>query len=192
VDFSEARNLFGIIFQIPGAFMKICGLRVDIQDVQGPFCKVVEINEFPDLIYNRKFRGPSPRCGGPTTCSGPRWTAGGVDTGRGGALPTHGTWALGLAGAHDEAQQGEGDTRNSIGCSPGRGPKIPLPIHFSLSTRLALSAHLAFGPASPTGLPSPSSPQPVSTSPPPRASPPVSRPSGLQPAHPAFPRPLPH
>jgi hypothetical protein len=36
--------------------MKICGLRVDIQEVQGPFCKVAEIKEFPYLIYNGKFR----------------------------------------------------------------------------------------------------------------------------------------
>jgi hypothetical protein len=47
MDFSQARDLFGIIFQILGAFMKICGLRVDIQEVQGPFCKVTEIKEFP-------------------------------------------------------------------------------------------------------------------------------------------------
>jgi hypothetical protein len=120
VDFSEARNLFGIIFQIPGAFMKICGLRVDIQEVQGPFCKVVEIKEFPDLIYNGKFRGPSPRCGGPMVHSGPRWTVGGADTGRGGALSTRGTWALGLAGAHWRGATGRGDTGNSIGCSLGR------------------------------------------------------------------------
>jgi hypothetical protein len=49
--------------------MKICGLPVDIQEVQGPFCKVAEIKEFPDLIYSGKFRGLSPRCdrvhGGP-------------------------------------------------------------------------------------------------------------------------------
>jgi hypothetical protein len=71
--------------------MKICGLRVDIQEVQGPFCKVVEIKEFPDLIYNGKFHGPSPRCGGPAARSGPWWTVGGVDTGRGGALPARGS-----------------------------------------------------------------------------------------------------
>jgi hypothetical protein len=57
--FSEARDLFGIVFQIPGAFMKICGLRADIQEVQGPFCKVAEIKEFSNLIFNGKFRGPS-------------------------------------------------------------------------------------------------------------------------------------
>jgi hypothetical protein len=47
--------------------MKIGGLRVDTQEVHGPFCKVVRIKEFPDLIFNGKFRGPSPRCGGPRT-----------------------------------------------------------------------------------------------------------------------------
>jgi hypothetical protein len=45
--------------------MKIGGLQVDTQEVQGPFCKVVGIKEFLDLIYNGKFCGPSPRCGGP-------------------------------------------------------------------------------------------------------------------------------
>jgi hypothetical protein len=44
--------------------VKIGGLRVDTQEVQGPFCKVVGIKEFPNLIYNGKFHGPSPRCGG--------------------------------------------------------------------------------------------------------------------------------
>jgi hypothetical protein len=55
--------------------MKIGGLRVDTQEVQGPFCKVAGIKEFPDLIYNGKFRGPSPRCGGPRAApvhGGPR------------------------------------------------------------------------------------------------------------------------
>jgi hypothetical protein len=54
--------------------MKICGLWVDIQEVQGPFWKVVEMKELTDLIYNGKFHGPSPRCGGPAARSGPRWT----------------------------------------------------------------------------------------------------------------------
>jgi hypothetical protein len=67
VNFSEGRDLFGIIFQIPGSFMKIGGLRVDTQEVQGPFCKVVRIKEFLDLIFNGKFCGLSPWCGGPQT-----------------------------------------------------------------------------------------------------------------------------
>jgi hypothetical protein len=80
--------------------MKICGLRVDIQEVHTPFCKVAGIKEFPDLIYNGKFCGPSPWCGGPATHSGPWWTAGGADTGRGDALPVREARALGLAEAH--------------------------------------------------------------------------------------------
>jgi hypothetical protein len=56
--------------------MKIGGLRVDTQEVQGPFCKVAGIKEFPDLIFNGKFRGPSPQCGGPraTPVHGGPWT----------------------------------------------------------------------------------------------------------------------
>jgi hypothetical protein len=46
---------------------------------------VAGIKEFPDLIYNKKFRGPSPRCGGSRAApvhGGPRtrpqrWLAGG-------------------------------------------------------------------------------------------------------------------
>jgi hypothetical protein len=71
--------------------MKICGLRVDIQEVQGPFCKVEEIKEFPDLIYNGKFYGSSPRCDGPVARLGPRWNMGGANTG-------HGSRALGRGG----------------------------------------------------------------------------------------------
>jgi hypothetical protein len=71
---------------------------------------VAEIKEFPNFIYNGKFHGPNPRCGGPATRSGPRWTTGGArHTG------------AGLAGARRWAQQGEGDMGNSIGCSPGHG-----------------------------------------------------------------------
>jgi hypothetical protein len=56
--------------------MKIGGLRVDTHEVQGPFCKVAGIKEFPDLIYNEKFCGPSPRCGGPLTRPRRRLTGG--------------------------------------------------------------------------------------------------------------------
>jgi hypothetical protein len=93
--------------------MKICGLWVDIQEVHGPFCKVAEIKEFLDLIYNGKFCGPSPRCGGPAARSGPRWTTGGVDIGHGSALPTHRTRALGLTGAHQRGATGRGGTRGT-------------------------------------------------------------------------------
>jgi hypothetical protein len=88
--------------------MKICGLRVDIQEVQGPFCKVAGIKEFLDLIYNGKFRGPSSQCGGPVARSGPRWITGGADTGCGGALSGRGAQALGLTGAHRRGAIGRG------------------------------------------------------------------------------------
>jgi hypothetical protein len=69
---------------------------------------VAGIKEFLDLIYNRKFGGPSPRCGGPAARSGPRWTAGGADTGHGGALLARGAWALGLTGARRRGATGRG------------------------------------------------------------------------------------
>jgi hypothetical protein len=47
--FSNSRGLY-----------EIGGLQVDTQEVHGPFYKVARIKEFPDLIYNGKFRGPSP------------------------------------------------------------------------------------------------------------------------------------
>jgi hypothetical protein len=73
--------------------MKICGLWVDIQEVQWPFCKVAAIKEFWDLIYNGKFHGRSPRCGEPVKRLGPRrhLTA---------------ARALGLTEAHRRVQQG--------------------------------------------------------------------------------------
>jgi hypothetical protein len=92
--------------------MKICGLRVDIQEVQGPFYKVVGIKEFPDLIYNGKFRGPSLRCGGLAARSGPRWTAGGVDTRRGAGWPGATGFSGGAAGV---GRHGVGDRADSWG-----------------------------------------------------------------------------
>jgi hypothetical protein len=66
--FVISKKWLGLIwnyFSKSRAFMKIGGLRVDTQEVQGLFCKVTGIKEFPDLIYNEKICGPSPRCGGP-------------------------------------------------------------------------------------------------------------------------------
>jgi hypothetical protein len=107
--------------------MKICGLQVDIQEVQGPFCKVVGIKEFPDLIYNGKFCGPNPRCGGPAACSGPWWTIGSADTGRGGALLAPGTRSLGLVGACRQGATGRGGHGELDGLLTGareRGEKV--------------------------------------------------------------------
>jgi hypothetical protein len=69
-------GLIWIFFSNSRAFMKIGGLRVDTHEVQGPFCKVAGIKEFLNLIYNEKFHGPSPRCGGPRAAlvHGGPWT----------------------------------------------------------------------------------------------------------------------
>jgi hypothetical protein len=70
---------------------------------------VAGIKEFLNLIYNGKFRGPSPRCGGPAARSGPWWTMGG------------GHWAQ-CAGARARqsspavAKEDEGDEAVLEGC----------------------------------------------------------------------------
>jgi hypothetical protein len=43
-------GLIWIFFSNSRVFMKICGLRVNTHKVQGPFCKVAGIKEFPYLI----------------------------------------------------------------------------------------------------------------------------------------------
>jgi hypothetical protein len=119
VNFSEARNFFGIIFQIPGAFMKIGGMRVDTQEVQGPFCKVARIKEFPDLIFIGKFRGPSPRCGGPR----PAPVHGAVDRGhhlRGGSPENRRNGAPVRGTSPRLRKKGEGTTVSLTGCERGR------------------------------------------------------------------------
>jgi hypothetical protein len=40
VDFSEAKDLFGITFQFPGAFLWNYRLWVNYRKSQGPFCKI--------------------------------------------------------------------------------------------------------------------------------------------------------
>jgi hypothetical protein len=75
VIFEKWLGLIWNFFSKSRAFMKIGGVRVDTHEVQGPFCKVAGIKAFPDLIYNVKFYGPSPRCGGPRAApvhGGPR------------------------------------------------------------------------------------------------------------------------
>jgi hypothetical protein len=54
VDFSEARDLFGIIFQIPGAQLQNWGLRVDIEKDEGPKCKVAEKGISKNYFANEK------------------------------------------------------------------------------------------------------------------------------------------
>jgi hypothetical protein len=46
VDFSEARDIFGIIFQFRGASLRSYGLRVNFKETEGPLCKIPEITDF--------------------------------------------------------------------------------------------------------------------------------------------------
>jgi hypothetical protein len=45
-DFSEARDLSRIIFQILGASLQNYGLWVNFKETEGPLCKIPEITDF--------------------------------------------------------------------------------------------------------------------------------------------------
>jgi hypothetical protein len=113
-----ARVNLEFVFSNSRAFMKIGGLRVDTHEVQGPFCKVAGIKEFPDLIYNKKFHGPSPRCGGPRAASvhgGPRTRPQRRLTG---GWPERRPRAWSLAKVEEEGGGGSGGTE-IVGCRWG-------------------------------------------------------------------------
>jgi hypothetical protein len=46
MNFSEARDPFGIIFQIQGASLRNYGLQVNFKETEGPLCKVPKITNF--------------------------------------------------------------------------------------------------------------------------------------------------
>jgi hypothetical protein len=94
--------------------MKIGGLRVDTQEVHGPFCKVVGIKEFPDLIYNGKFCGSSLRCGGPRAAP----VHGGPRTGTRRRLTGNGAPVCGTSPRL--RKKGEGTAVSLTGCKRGR------------------------------------------------------------------------
>jgi hypothetical protein len=73
MDFSEANDLFGIIFQIPGASLRNQGLQVDIGKDEGPKCKVPENGISSNYFCEEKAVDS---VHGPLTTSdlGPRWT----------------------------------------------------------------------------------------------------------------------
>jgi hypothetical protein len=64
VDFSEARDLFGIIFQIPGPNCKFldCGLILEKPRGLNAKCRKLE---FPGIIFLKETRVASPRVRGP-------------------------------------------------------------------------------------------------------------------------------
>jgi hypothetical protein len=89
-----------LFFNSGGLFAKLWAVG-QFQRNRGASLQNSQNNRFPDLIFNRKFRGPSPRCGGPQTegtvaprrrAARKRWSSpvltsdgGGGRAGRGGA-----------------------------------------------------------------------------------------------------------
>jgi hypothetical protein len=74
VDFSEARDLFVNIFQIPGPNCKIMDCGLILEKPRGLNAKCQKF-KFPRIIFQKETRGPSPRARGPRAVSihgGPR------------------------------------------------------------------------------------------------------------------------
>jgi hypothetical protein len=102
VDFSEARDLFVIIFQIPGSDYKFMDCGLILKKPRGLSAKCPKL-DFPGIVFLKE---------NPWTAdsAGPRWT---TDRGRGGASPARGARVLELAGAH---RRWRGRTRRSRRC----------------------------------------------------------------------------
>jgi hypothetical protein len=64
VDFSEARDLFRIIFQILGPNCKIMDCGLISKKPRGLSAKCRKL-EFPGIIFLKETRGPSPQVHGP-------------------------------------------------------------------------------------------------------------------------------
>jgi hypothetical protein len=64
VDFSEARDLFVIIFQIPGPNCKIMDCGLILKKPRGLNEKYRKL-EFPGIIFLKETHGLSPRVRGP-------------------------------------------------------------------------------------------------------------------------------
>jgi hypothetical protein len=55
MNFSEARDPSGIIFQILGASLQNYGLHVNFKEIEGPICKLHEITDFRIYFGIEKF-----------------------------------------------------------------------------------------------------------------------------------------
>jgi hypothetical protein len=64
VDFSEARDLFGIIFQILGPNCKIMDCGLISKKPRGLNAKCLKL-DFPGIVFLKETCGPSPRVRGP-------------------------------------------------------------------------------------------------------------------------------
>jgi hypothetical protein len=59
VDFYEARDLFGIIFQIPGSDCKFLDCGLILEKPRGLNAKYPKL-DFPGIVFLKETRGPSP------------------------------------------------------------------------------------------------------------------------------------
>jgi hypothetical protein len=64
VDFSKARDLFGIIFQISGPNCKIMDCGLILENPRGLNAKCPKL-DFPEIVFLKETHGPSPRVHGP-------------------------------------------------------------------------------------------------------------------------------
>jgi hypothetical protein len=64
VDFSKARDLFVIIFQIPGPNYKIMDCGLILEKPRGLNAKCPKL-DFSGIVFLKETRGPSPRVRGP-------------------------------------------------------------------------------------------------------------------------------
>jgi hypothetical protein len=100
VDFSEAKDLSGITFQISGPNRKIRDCGLIFEKPRGFFVKLPGIIDFR-IIFLKKTRGPSPRVRGPRQ-PGPPWTV------RGRVARAHWSLASGRSDAQGRQPRGRG------------------------------------------------------------------------------------
>jgi hypothetical protein len=74
VDFSEARDLFVIIFQIPRSDCKFLDYGLILEKPRGLNAKCPKL-DFLGIVFLKETCGPSPRVRGPRRL-GPPWTGG--------------------------------------------------------------------------------------------------------------------
>jgi hypothetical protein len=116
VDFSEARDLFVIIFQIPGSDCKFLDCGLILEKPRGLNAKCLKL-DFLGIVFLKETRGPSPRLRGPpepqSTVDRPCTAAPSSPELRPPAAPVS-------TAAGQGAGEGEWGAGSAVGGSPGR------------------------------------------------------------------------